>query len=124
MVAFRKGGDCMATVAQQRRIPMGKGKADLQRRASWRFWFWAGPAVLIAVIFLFYPVLNTIWSSFFNFDTTEFVGLENFRAIFTNRALLEVLRNNLLWLLLATAGTVFLGLVVAVLVDRVKFESL
>lgn len=114
----------MATVAQRRTLPLGNSKADLQRRTSWLFWFWAGPAVVVAAIFLFYPVLNTIWSSFFNFDTTQFVGLRNYQKIFTNTSLLEVLRNNLLWLVLATAGTVFLGLVVAVLVDRVKFESI
>lgn len=114
----------MATVAQRRTLPLGSSKADLQRRTSWTFWFWAGPAIVVAAIFLFYPVLNTIWSSFFNFDTTQFVGVKNYQKIFTNSSLLEVLRNNLLWLVLATAGTVFLGLVVAVLVDRVKFESL
>ena len=38
--------------------------------------------------------------------------------------MLEVLRNNLLWLVLATLLTVGLGLIIAVLIDRVKIESL
>src|SRR5258708_21309888 len=37
--------------------------------------------------------------------------------------MLEVLGNNLVWLLLATAGTVILGLIIAVLADRVRIES-
>jgi len=86
-------------------------------------WFWIGPAVLFVGIFLFYPVLDTIWNSFQNSDSTVFVGVKNYKSVFTNSALLEVLRNNLIWLVLATAGTVFLGLVIAVLVDRVRIES-
>ncbi|MBO0792009.1 MAG: sugar ABC transporter permease, partial [Ktedonobacteraceae bacterium] len=39
-------------------------------------------------------------------------------------ALLLVLRNNVLWLVLGTIATVGLGLIVAVLVDRIKVESL
>ncbi|HEY4033150.1 MAG TPA: sugar ABC transporter permease [Ktedonobacteraceae bacterium] len=87
-------------------------------------WLWIAPAVLCIVVFLFYPMLNTIWLSFFSNDSSRFVGLTNYAYIFTNGGMLEVLRNNLLWLVLATILTVFLGLVVAVLADRVRIESI
>jgi alpha-glucoside transport system permease protein len=99
------------------------GRPTRARRDHLIAWIWIGPAVLFAAIFLVYPVLNTIWTSFQNADSTQFVGVKNYQLIFTNPALLEVLRNNLLWLVLATAGTVFLGLIIAVLVDRVRIES-
>jgi alpha-glucoside transport system permease protein len=86
-------------------------------------WIWAGPAVVFVGVFLVWPVLKTIWLSFFNSDSTQFVGLKNFKFIFTDPTMLEVLRNNLLWLVVGTAVTVFLGLVIAVLVDRVPIES-
>jgi alpha-glucoside transport system permease protein len=86
-------------------------------------WIWVGPAVVVVGVFLVWPVLNTIWLSFFNSDSTQFVGLKNFKFIFTDPSMLEVLRNNLLWLVVGTAATVFLGLVIAVLVDRVRMES-
>ncbi len=86
-------------------------------------WVWIGPAVLFAAIFLVYPVISTIIASFQNKNSTKFVGFQNFQAIFTDPGSLQVLRNNLLWLVLATAGTVFLGLIIAVLVDRVRIES-
>ena len=35
-----------------------------------------------------------------------------------------MLRNNILWIVLGTIFTVALGLVIAVLVDRVRFEHL
>jgi alpha-glucoside transport system permease protein len=82
-----------------------------------------GLAMLFVVIFLIWPVIDTIWFSFFNFDSSTFIGLKNYGQIFTSPALLLVLRNNVLWLILATAGTVLLGLITAVLVDRVRIES-
>ena len=87
-------------------------------------WLWIAPAVLFVVIFLLYPVLNTLWLSFFNTDSSQFVGLLNYVRIFTESSMLEVLKNNLLWLALATLGCVLFGLVIAVLVDRVRIESI
>ncbi len=86
-------------------------------------WLWIAPAVFFAVVFLVYPVINTLWLSLQNDSSTAFVGLSNYGKIFTDRSMLEVLRNNILWLVLGTALTVFLGLVIAVLVDRVKIEG-
>lgn len=90
----------------------------------WRGWLWTGPAVLLVAIFFIYPLLNTLVMSFQNADATHFVGLKNYQTIFTNAAMLEVLKNNLLWLVLGTILTVGLGLLVAVLVNHIKVESL
>ncbi len=98
-------------------------KKPIERRDRIIAWFWVGPAIIFVALFLVYPVIATIITSFQNATSTEWVGLKNFQRIFTNSAYLEVLRNNLLWLVLATAGTVFLGLIIAVLVDRVRIES-
>lgn len=98
-----------------------------KRRMRWRElvnpWLWAGPAVLFTVVFLIWPVIDTIWFSFYNYDSSAFIGLKNYSQIFTSPSLLSVLRNNVLWLVLATAGTVLFGLIIAVLVDRVRIES-
>src|SRR5437764_12610176 len=97
--------------------------ASLTGRTKWfgilSPWLWIAPAVLCIAVFLLYPMLNTIWLSFFSADSSRFVGLTNYAYIFTDRGMLEVLRNNLLWLVLGTILTVFLGLVTAVLTDRV-----
>jgi len=58
-----------------------------------------------------------------NSDSSRFVGFKNYGLIFTSPNFIEVLENNLLWLVLGTAATVALGLVIAVLVDRVRIES-
>jgi alpha-glucoside transport system permease protein len=86
-------------------------------------WIWIAPAIVMVTIFLLYPMLNTIWLSFFNADSSRFVGLNNYWYIFTSPNMLTILKNNLLWLVLGTTATITLGLIIAVLVDRVRFES-
>ena len=52
------------------------------------------------------------------------MGLENYKYVFTSQTMLRAFKNNLLWLVLFTAGTVGLGLLFAILVDRVKYERI
>ncbi len=90
----------------------------------WWSLLWIAPAVILLLVFFIYPLIMTIVFSFQNGDATRFVGLKNYQLIFTNSGMIEVLRNNLLWLVLGTVLTVGLGLVIAVLIDRVKIESI
>ena len=96
--------------------------------ATWRnrilpFLFF-GPGVGILFLFLTIPTLITFYQSFFNNDTTQFVGLANYVATFTDSSMLESFRNNLIWLFAGTASCVILGLLIAVLADRSKFETI
>ena len=88
-----------------------------------RPWFWILPAISLLVVFLVYPVINTIILSFMDSRSENFVGLKNYIYIFTDPNMLIVLRNNLLWLVFFTAACLVLGLVIAVLSDRVRYES-
>ncbi len=87
-------------------------------------WLWILPAVVLVAVFLLYPLIRTIWLSLLDPSSTDFVGLDNYRIIFTNSLFLQVLRNNIIWLILGTIFTVALGLIIAVLVDRTKIESI
>ncbi len=86
-------------------------------------WVWIAPALVLAGVFLLYPIITTIILSLQNATSTQFVGLKNFARIFTTPSMLLILRNNVMWIVLGTLGTVFFGLIIAVLVDRVRFES-
>ena len=96
----------------------------------WRSWLFVGPALLLIVFFLVYPTIMTIARSFFGRGTslfgpnTEFVGLANWRYVFTNNIMLTSLRNNTLWAVLFTTCTVGFGLLLAVMLDRVRYEKL
>jgi alpha-glucoside transport system permease protein len=88
-----------------------------------RPWVYVGPLLLILTFFLVYPTLNTLYLSFLDKYSEVFVGLDNWVYALTNRTMLISFRNNVLWLVVFTALTVSLGLVLAVLLDRVRYES-
>lgn len=83
----------------------------------------AGPALALLAWFLVLPTLRTLWFSFFDETSTQFVGLANYFYAFTNSTMLESFVNNLLWLVVGTSATVFLGLIIAVLADRSRWEA-
>jgi len=95
---------------------------DAARRVVQPYIF-VGPALLLLGWFLFVPVLRTLYLSFFDSDSTGFVGLRNFIFTFTDRAMLESYRNNLIWMIFGTLGCVVFGLLIAILADRSKFET-
>jgi alpha-glucoside transport system permease protein len=94
-----------------------------RRRAAVRPWLWLTPALAFLVVFLIYPTLNTVYVSFFDRDSASFVGLANYQYLFTDPNMLLALRNNALWLIFFTLLTVTFGLLIAVLTDRVPYES-
>ncbi len=99
-------------------------------------WLYIAPALLIMTAFIVYPGVNTFLLSFKNADATQSAAtacqegatcwgiLENYRYALTSPIMRTAFRNNLLWGILMVGGTVGLGLTIAVLADRVKYESL
>lgn len=82
-----------------------------------------GPALVLLLIYLIYPAINTIYLSFLGAKSENFVGLKNYIFIFTEPNINIAFRNNVLWLVTVTSICVSLGLLIAVLVDRIKLES-
>jgi alpha-glucoside transport system permease protein len=88
-----------------------------------RPWLWIAPALAFLGVFLVYPTIATIIRSFMNRRGNDFVGLDNYAWFFSQNETLIALRNNVLWVVLLPLLVVGLGLLVAVLVDRVRYES-
>ncbi len=91
-------------------------------------WLWLAPSVALISVFLLYPVADTIRRSFLDEKSEQFVGLDNYRFIIENPQPLvsdthSALLNNVMWLTLFTAVTVSLGLILAVLTGRVRYEA-
>ncbi len=99
-------------------------------------WLYVAPALLIMTAFIVYPGINTFLLSFKNADATQSAAtacvagepcwgiFENFRYALTTPIMLNAFRNNLLWAILMVGGTVGMGLLIAVLADRVRYEAL
>ena len=91
-----------------------------------RPWLWLLPALAFLGFFLIYPTIRTIIRSFQSKSelSPQWVGLKNYRWFFTNSDALSALWNNVLWLTFLTLFVVGGGLLIAVLVDRVRYESI
>lgn len=84
------------------------------------------PAFLILFVYIIYPTIRTVIISFFDYtrggEPTNF-GLQNYVAAVQDPALLIAIRNNILWIVFVPLFSVSLGLIIAVLVDRIKWEK-
>ena len=87
-------------------------------------WVYVAPAMTILSAYLILPTIQTIYLSFFDGRSQNFVGLKNYAFAFTDKAMLVAFRNNLFWLILVTGISVSLGLIIAVLVDKVRYEPI
>lgn len=95
-------------------------------RSSWTryiYWLWLLPALVFIIIFLVYPVVDTFRLSLMNANSTAYVGFDNYAYVFTNKATQNALLTNVLWLILFTLLAVGLGVLMAVLTGRVRYES-
>lgn len=83
-----------------------------------------GPAVALLAWYLAAPTFRTFVLSLYDKTGENFVGLQNYVEVFTNRIMVEAWRNNMLWLVVGTVLTVSLGLLIAILADRSSFERI
>lgn len=82
-----------------------------------------GPAILLLVMGLIYPAVRTIYMSFFDARTQNPVGLDNYRWVFTNPDSIIGFINTFWWVLLVPLVSAGVGLLYAILVDKVRFEK-
>jgi alpha-glucoside transport system permease protein len=81
------------------------------------------PTLLLLIVGLLYPGLRTIYQSFFNAAGNAFIGIDNYKTIFTDSDQLTVLRNTVFWVVLTPFVATAIGLLYAILVDKAKLES-
>jgi alpha-glucoside transport system permease protein len=93
-----------------------------QAQPGVRPWLWVGPALLFIAVFLVYPVFDTLRISLLD-RQGGFVGLDNYARVLSQNAVLVAIRDNFYWLVLYTLLVLFFGVLLAVLSDRVPYES-
>ncbi len=79
-----------------------------------------GPAVLLVTLFLIYPAVRTIILSFANSTSSAWVGFDNYTKLLSSTGYQQALFNTLLWMIIVPTVSVAVGLVVAVLADRLN----
>lgn len=91
--------------------------------ATLRPYLFVVPAIAVVSVFLVVPAVGTIIQSFTEVPEGEHF-LYNYGQAFSDPKLQIALRNNAIWLILAPAGSLLVGLTFAGLVDRIKREAL
>jgi raffinose/stachyose/melibiose transport system permease protein len=80
------------------------------------------PALILFFIFVLYPIVQSVYYSMFNWKgfgpAVDFVGLENFKKILTDRVFLIALRNGLLIVTFSLLFQLPLSMFLAVMVAR------
>jgi alpha-glucoside transport system permease protein len=82
-----------------------------------------GPALLLLTIGLIYPAIRTLYLSFFDARSENFIGLGNYIWAFTQPEILIVLRNTLIWTIVVPIASTAIGLSIAYLTDRMKYAA-
>jgi alpha-glucoside transport system permease protein len=80
------------------------------------------PTLVLLGVWIVYPTIRTIIRSFYDRDGHEFIGLDNYQTLFSDDTLLTAIKNNFLWLLIVPAFVTAIGLVFAVLLERIRFS--
>ncbi|OIO93799.1 MAG: ABC transporter permease [Anaerolineae bacterium CG2_30_64_16] len=95
------------------------------RTHGWDNWIYLLPAALFFFIYMFYPILRSMWMSFTNYKyisqaPAQFVGLQNYIDAIKDPVFLTGLQRSAIFTAVFLPGVIFIPLFVAILVDRVK----
>jgi alpha-glucoside transport system permease protein len=94
------------------------------RRSRIRPWLFVGPSLLFLAVYLVYPVFETLRLSFYDKFGINFVGLSNYRWALTDEVFWQSALNNLAWLIIVPFFATSLGLIIAVLADRLWWGNI
>jgi alpha-glucoside transport system permease protein len=78
------------------------------------------PAFVLLIVWIVYPTIYTIVRSFYGQSGFgDFVGFDNYKTMFTTSTLTTAIKNNLIWIAVVPAFVTAIGLIFAVLTERV-----
>jgi alpha-glucoside transport system permease protein len=80
------------------------------------------PAVVVLGVWIVYPTVYTVVRSFYGqAGFGDFVGIGNYRTLFATSTLVTAIKNNAIWVAVVPAFVTALGLIFAVLTERVRW---
>jgi len=92
--------------------------------SSIRAFIFIAPAFIILLIYILYPVVETVRLSFFDKYGRDFVGISNYIWAIKDPEFKRGILNNFGWLLIVPTLSTFFGLVIANLADRIWWGTI
>lgn len=80
------------------------------------------PAAVLLGVWIVYPAIYTIVRSFYDRSGDNFIGFDNYVELFSNESLLQAITNNAIWVAVVPALVTAIGLIFAVLTERVRWS--
>ncbi|NUP43170.1 MAG: sugar ABC transporter permease [Streptomyces sp.] len=81
------------------------------------------PALVLLGALVVYPIGYSVYRSLFDASGDGFVGLDNYREMFSDDATMTAIKNNIVWVIVAPSVATALGLIFAVLTERVRWGT-
>jgi alpha-glucoside transport system permease protein len=81
------------------------------------------PGAIWLLALVIYPIIATVRYSLLNESATHWVGLNNYKAIFSTAAILTTFRNNAIWVIVFPFMVTVIGLIMAVLTERIRWST-
>ncbi|MEI9906565.1 MAG: sugar ABC transporter permease [Actinomycetota bacterium] len=100
------------------------GKANGKKQRPLAIAVFVGPAFILLATGLVVPAIRTLLFSFMDPDSLKFVGLRNYNWMVHDPNVHIILRNTVLWILFVPLVTTGIGLLLAILLDRMKRETI
>ena len=100
------------------------GRANGKKARPIALVIFLGPALVLLLAGLIIPAIRTILFSFMNPDSNEWVGFDNYYWMTQDPNIKSIMVNTILWILVVPIFTAALGLLLAIMLDRIKHESI
>ncbi|MFD9629595.1 carbohydrate ABC transporter permease [Streptomyces violascens] len=81
------------------------------------------PALVLLGALVVYPIGFSIYRSFFDQSGHSFAGIDNYKTLFTDHTIRTAVKNNAIWVVCAPTIATALGLIFAVLTERVRWGT-
>ncbi|MGY3682402.1 ABC-type sugar transport system permease subunit [Streptomyces sp. TE33382] len=81
------------------------------------------PALVLLGALVVYPIVYSVYRSFFDQAGTGFAGIDNYKALFSDGTIRTAVKNNAIWVVLAPTVSTALGLIFAVLTERIRWGT-
>ncbi|MFF7054890.1 carbohydrate ABC transporter permease [Streptomyces griseorubiginosus] len=81
------------------------------------------PALVLLGALVVYPIGYSLVRSFYNQSGDGFAGFDNYKALFTDDGIRTALKNNVIWVVFAPTISTALGLIFAVLTERIRWGT-
>jgi alpha-glucoside transport system permease protein len=106
--------------------PPAKAPRDVGDAGRWREYALAlgflAPALFFLGVWVVYPAIRTIVRSLFSDSGNRFVWFDNYKTLFTDQTLLTAIKNNAIWVGVVPALVTAIGLIFAVLLERISWS--